>query len=324
MARKKTRQSSKKPLSQDQLLKKQMAKEGITRDELLADLLTGVEHDIPLCVTRALLEDVGLGDITAKLMPEGHRSTAEIISREAAVICGQPWVNEVFRQLNETYDSQATDSVVEIEWHITEGDKVVADQKLCTLKGNSAVLLSGERSALNFLQTLSATATTSRHYAESNLNSNIKVLDTRKTIPGLRLAQKYAVAVGGCYNHRMGLYDAFLIKENHIAACGGIAKAVAAAHQLRPGKVVEVEVENLDELQQALDAKADIVMLDNFSPADIEALSEIDLGETKIEVSGDITEEKLKAYSHSAVDYISSGSLTKHIRAVDLSMRIVG
>ena len=200
------------------------------------------------------------------------------------------------------------------------------NQKLFTLHGNTRVLLTGERAALNFLQTLSATATTARQYADISLNSansQIKILDTRKTIPGLRLAQKYAAAVGGCQNHRIGLYDAFLIKENHIAACGGIGQAIAKAREIAADKLVEVEVETLAELHQALAAKADVVMLDNFSPADIEALSSIDLGETKIEVSGDITEEKINAYSHGAVDFISSGSITKHIRAVDLSMRLV-
>ena len=236
-----------------------------------------------------------------------------VISREPAVICGRPWVDEVFQQL---------DKSTQIEWHI-EGESVTANQKLFTLTGNARILLTGERAALNFLQTLSGTATVSRHYAGLAPNSQIKILDTRKTIPGLRLAQKYATAIGGCQNHRIGLYDAFLIKENHIAACGGIRQAIEKAREISAEKPVEVEVENLDELHKALDASADIVMLDNFSPADIEALSSIDLGETKIEVSGDITEEKLRAYNHGAINFISSGSLTKHLRAVDLSMRFV-
>ena len=271
-------------------------------------------NDIPLCVARALQEDIGSGDITAQLIPEQQQACAVVICRDQAVICGRPWVDEVFRQL---------DSSIQIEWHINEGEAVSPNQKLLTLRGNARVLLTGERAALNFLQTLSATATTARHYAETSLNSQIKILDTRKTLPGLRLAQKYAAAVGGCQNHRMGLYDAFLIKENHIAACGSIGKAIAKAREIAVDKLVEVEVESLDELHQALAAKADVVMLDNFTPADIDALSSIALGETKIEVSGDITEEKLKAYSHAAVDFISSGSITKHIRAVDLSMRLV-
>ena len=272
-------------------------------------------RDIPQSVTRALQEDIGGGDITAQLIPEDKQATAVVISREAAVICGRPWVDEVFKQL---------DKNTAIEWHIDEGDSVEANQKLFTLTGNARILLTGERAALNFLQTLSGTATVSRHYAGLAPNSQIKILDTRKTIPGLRLAQKYATAIGGCQNHRIGLYDAFLIKENHIAACGGIRQAIEKARQISADKPVEVEVENLDELHQALVAKSDIVMLDNFSAVDIEALSSIDLGNTKIEVSGDITEKKLRAYNHGAINFISSGSLTKHIRAVDLSMRFVG
>jgi nicotinate-nucleotide pyrophosphorylase (carboxylating) len=284
--------------------------------------------DIPHCVARALSEDIGSGDITAQLIPHQQRATAVVICRDAAVICGRPWVDEVFRQLDSAAaeHSDATQESTQIQWHINEGDRVSPNQKLFTLHGNTRVLLTGERAALNFLQTLSATATTARQYADISLNSansQIKILDTRKTIPGLRLAQKYAAAVGGCQNHRIGLYDAFLIKENHIAACGGIGRAIAKAREIAAGKLVEVEVETLDELHQALVARADVVMLDNFSPADIEALASIDLGETKIEVSGDITEEKIKAYSHGAVDFISSGSITKHIRAVDLSMRLV-
>ena len=278
-------------------------------------LAADTRKDRPQSVARALAEDVGSGDITAQLIPEDKQATAVVISREAAVICGRPWVDEVFQQL---------DKNIEIEWHISEGDSVKANQTLFTLTGNARVLLTGERAALNFLQTLSATATVASEYAALAPNSEIKILDTRKTIPGLRLAQKYAAAVGGCQNHRIGLYDAFLIKENHIAACGGIRQAIEKAREICSDKPVEVEVENLDELHQALAAKADIVMLDNFSPADINALSSIELGNTKIEVSGDITEEKLRAYNHKAINFISSGSITKHIRAVDLSMRFVG
>jgi nicotinate-nucleotide pyrophosphorylase (carboxylating) len=271
-------------------------------------------RDIPHSVARALKEDIGGGDITAQLIPEEQQARALVISREAAVICGRPWVDEVFKQL---------DKSVEIEWHISEGDRVEADQGLFTLSGNARSLLTGERTALNFLQTLSGTATVARHYADLAPNSQVKILDTRKTLPGLRLAQKYATAVGGCKNHRIGLYDAFLIKENHIAACGGLSQAIEKARTISSQKPVEVEVESLDELHQALAAKADIIMLDNFSAADIEALSSIDLGETRIEVSGDITEETLRTYNHGAIDFISSGSLTKHLRAVDLSMRFI-
>ena len=282
----------------------------MSADKLTAETL----RDIPRCVARALEEDIGSGDITAQLIPEEKQATAVVISREPAVICGRPWVDEVFKQL---------DSNTKIDWHISEGDSVAADQKLFTLTGNARTLLTGERAALNLLQTLSATATIARQYAGLAPSGEIKILDTRKTIPGLRLAQKYAAAIGGCQNHRIGLYDAFLIKENHITACGGIRQAVKKAREIAAAKPVEVEVENLDELHQALDAGADIVMLDNFSPADIEALSSIDLGETKIEVSGDITEEKLRHYSHGAINFISSGSITKHVRAIDLSMRFV-
>lgn len=270
--------------------------------------------DIPQCVARALQEDIGHGDITALLIPAEKDAQAVVICRDQAVICGRPWVDEVFRQL---------DPNTSIEWHIDEGDEVSPNQRLFTLSGNARVLLTGERAALNFLQTLSATATLARQYAALAINSDVRILDTRKTIPGLRLAQKYAVTVGGCDNHRLGLYDAFLIKENHIAACGGIGQAVAQARTIAADKLVEVEVESLDELYQALAAKADVVMLDNFSPEDIVQLAELDFGDTKIEVSGNITEETVQQYISSAVNYISSGSLTKHIRAVDLSMRLI-
>ncbi len=270
--------------------------------------------DIPQCVARALQEDIGHGDITALLIPAEKDAQAVVICRDQAVICGRPWVDEVFRQL---------DPNTSIEWHIDEGDEVSPNQRLFTLSGNARVLLTGERAALNFLQTLSATATLARQYAALAINSDVRILDTRKTIPGLRLAQKYAVTVGGCDNHRLGLYDAFLIKENHIAACGGIGQAVAQARTIAADKLVEVEVESLDELDQALAAKADVVMLDNFSPEDIVQLAELDFGDTKIEVSGNITEETVQQYISSAVNYISSGSLTKHIQAVDLSMRLI-
>jgi nicotinate-nucleotide pyrophosphorylase (carboxylating) len=270
--------------------------------------------DIPATVARALQEDIGTGDITAMLIPADKQARAAVISRETAVICGRAWVDEVFRQL---------DPATQIEWHINEGDLVSPEQRLFTLEGNARILLTGERAALNFLQTLSATATLAREYADLAAGSDVKILDTRKTIPGLRLAQKYAVTVGGCHNHRIGLYDAFLIKENHIAACGGIAEAVAQARTIAADKLVEVEVESVDELHQALGAKADVVMLDNFSPADIATLAAIDFGDTRIEVSGNITAETVQQYISSAVNYISSGSLTKHIRAVDLSMRLI-
>jgi nicotinate-nucleotide pyrophosphorylase (carboxylating) len=252
--------------------------------------------DIAPCITRALQEDIGDGDITAKLIPAQNTATAVVISRDCAVICGRPWVEEVFRQLDPT---------TRIDWQVEEGELVSPNQQLFTLSGNARVLLTGERTALNFLQTLSATATLARQY------------------PGLRLAQKYAVTVGGCNNHRIGLYDAFLIKENHIAACGSIAEAVIQARSIAADKLVEVEVENLDELHQALEAGVDVVMLDNFSAAEIKNLQAIDFGETKIEVSGNITEQTVAQYLGSGVNYISSGSLTKHIQAIDLSMRLL-
>ena len=280
----------------------------------MSNLLEATLADLPSCVARALQEDIGSGDITAMLIPEQQQAKGEVLCREHAVICGCAWVDEVFRQL----DPNTT-----INWLVQDGDPVVPDQVLFTLIGNARVLLTGERTALNFLQMLSGTATLARQYAELTIGSDVRILDTRKTIPGLRLAQKYAVAVGGCNNHRIGLYDAFLIKENHIAACGGITLAVAKAREIAPEKIVEVEVENLDELNEALEAQADVVMLDNFSPSDIENLKHLNFGETKIEVSGNITHETVQHYISSAVNYISSGSLTKHVQAVDLSMRLL-
>jgi len=280
----------------------------------ISNLPQDTAGDIPLCVARALQEDIGHGDITAMLIPAEQEAKGEVVSREHAVICGRPWVDEVFRQL---------DPNTSIDWLVEDGDKVAPDQLLFSISGNARVLLTGERTALNFLQMLSGTATLARQYADLTTGSEVKILDTRKTIPGLRLAQKYAVTVGGCSNHRIGLYDAFLIKENHIAACGGIALAVAKAREIAPEKIVEVEVENLDELNEALDAQADVVMLDNFSPSDIENLKHLNFGETKIEVSGNITNETVQHYINSAVNYISSGSLTKHVQAVDLSMRLI-
>lgn len=270
-------------------------------------------NDIPESVARALREDIGSGDINAQLIDAEKNATGTVISREKAVICGRAWVDEVFKQL---------DNNVSIEWHVSEGDWVTEDQPILTVAGNARVLLSGERCALNFLQTLSGTATTARYYAQLATNSQIRILDTRKTIPGLRLAQKYAISVGGCMNHRIGLYDAFLIKENHIIACGGIAKAIEKAKQISPEKEVEVEVESLDELKQAVSAGADRVMLDNFSREQILEISKIDLGNTKIEVSGNITDHTMAQYLDTPVDFISSGSLTKHVQAIDLSMRL--
>lgn len=272
-----------------------------------------VVEDIPKSVARALDEDIGTGDITAQLIDANKMASGTVIAREKAVICGQPWVDEVFRQLDPT---------ISVEWHISEGDWVCEDQPVFSVSGNARILLMGERCALNFLQTLSGTATTAKKYAQLANNSQIRILDTRKTIPGLRLAQKYAIDIGGCSNHRIGLYDAFLIKENHIIACGGIAEAVNKAKEIAPQKEIEVEVESLVELQQAVKAGAHRVMLDNFTRDQILEIKSIDLDDTKIEVSGNITDHSLSQYLGTPIDFISSGSLTKHVQAIDFSMRL--
>ena len=265
-------------------------------------------------VTAAIEEDIASGDITAELIPADEMGEARIITREAAVIAGVAWVDEVFRQV---------DPEVEVDWAVRDGDRVAADQTLFTLKGRSRSLLSGERAALNFLQTLSGTATIAAEYADRVADTPVRLLDTRKTIPGLRLAQKYAVTCGGCYNHRIGLYDAFLIKENHILASGGIKPAISTAKANHPGKPVEVEVESFDELNQALEAGADIIMLDNFTPAQMVEAVALVAGRAKLEASGNITDATLLDYAKTGVDYISIGALTKHCRAIDLSMRLL-
>jgi nicotinate-nucleotide pyrophosphorylase (carboxylating) len=271
-----------------------------------------MQDDIQRAVRDALNEDIGTGDITAQLIPEGQVSTATVITREPCIFCGQAWVVEVFRQL---------DPSVSIKWHINDGDKANANARLFTLTGSARSLLTGERTALNFVQTLSGTATVSHQYAQQVAHTAVKLLDTRKTIPGLRLAQKYAVTCGGAHNHRIGLYDAFLIKENHIAASGGIAQAVNEAHRIAPGKPVEVEVENFAELHQALTANANIIMLDNFSVEDMRKAVTITAGKAKLEASGNVTSETLVTIAETGVDYISIGALTKHCQAIDLSMR---
>lgn len=278
---------------------------------------TLLQNEIRRGVSAALAEDLGFlplaqGDITASLIPEQQQASATIISREDAVICGTDWVNEVFRQLGND---------VRIQWQVKDGDSVSADSLLCTLQGPARILLTGERTALNFLQLLSGTATQTAYYVSVLAGSNTKLLDTRKTLPGLRFAQKYAVSCGGGQNHRIGLYDAFLIKENHIAAAGSIAAAISNARKNFPDKPVEVETENLAELQQALAAAADIIMLDNFSLSDIKQAVAINQGKAKLEVSGNITHERLTELANIGVDYISSGALTKNVQAVDLSMR---
>jgi nicotinate-nucleotide pyrophosphorylase (carboxylating) len=278
-------------------------------DLTLAQLAT----EIDVNARHALQEDIGSGDITAQLIPEERLARATVITRESATVCGTAWVDAVFRQL---------DSRVTVHWQAKDGDQVQPNQALLHLEGPARALLSGERCALNFLQTLSGVATRCHHYADLVKGTSVKLLDTRKTLPGLRLAQKYAVTQGGCHNHRIGLYDAFLIKENHIAACGGIAQAIATAHGIAPGKPVEVEVESLGELQQALEAGADIIMLDELSLEDMRTAVRQTAGRAKLEASGGINEQTLRIIAETGVDYISIGALTKDVKAIDLSMRL--
>jgi len=271
-----------------------------------------LEQSIQLNIQHALQEDIGDGDITALLTPEDEQATATIISREDMILAGQPWVNALIA---------AFDPSVQITWLKNDGDLVFANETIFKLAGSARSLLTVERPALNFVQTLSAVASKTAEYVKQLDGLNTKLLDTRKTLPGLRIAQKYAVAVGGGQNHRLGLFDAFLIKENHIMAAGGIAQAIAKAHQIAPGKPVEVEVETWAELDQALEAKADIVMLDNFSQQQmIDAVKHV-AGRCKLEASGNITIANLREVATTGVDYISMGVLTKDVKAVDLSMR---
>ncbi|MDN7134379.1 carboxylating nicotinate-nucleotide diphosphorylase [Pseudidiomarina terrestris] len=258
-------------------------------------------------------EQSGALDITAQLIPASQQAHGRIITREDAVICGTAWVDEVFRQLGDD---------VRIEWQVADGDRVSANTLLCELRGPARSILTGERTALNFLQTLSGVATTTASYVELLAGSSTKLLDTRKTIPGLRTALKYAVVCGGGSNHRVGLYDAYLIKENHIMACGSIDAAIKEARRLNPDKIVEIEVENLEEYQTAMAAGADIIMLDNFSYEDIRSAVKLKSKNVRIEVSGNIVRDQLETLVSTGIDYISSGALTKHIKAVDLSLRI--
>jgi len=271
--------------------------------------------NIPAQVALALAEDVGSGDVTASLVPAAQRVRARIVTREPAVLCGRPWVDEVFHQL---------DPALRIEWLADEGAAIGAGDELCRIDGLARPILTGERTALNFLQTLSATATVARSYAEAVAGTGCTILDTRKTIPGLRLAQKYAVRCGGASNHRLGLHDMVLVKENHIIAAGSIAAAVQAARRGAPGIRVEVEVESLDELAQALAAGADIVLLDDFTLDEMrEAVrrTRASAPATKLEASGSVSLETVRTIAETGVDYVSVGALTKHVRAVDLSMR---
>jgi nicotinate-nucleotide pyrophosphorylase (carboxylating) len=272
--------------------------------------------DLARTVAAAIAEDVGSGDLTAALVPADRGGRATVITREAAVLAGRPYVEEVFRQV---------DPRVVIEWHADDGALVQPDQLLYRLSGPARSLLTGERAALNFLQTLSAVATATRRYVDAIAGLPCRILDTRKTIPGLRTAQKYAVRCGGGTNHRMGLYDGILVKENHIMAAGSIAAAVATARASGTKVTLEVEVETLDELRQALDAGADMALLDEFSLDDLRAAVAMNRrhpnGPMKLEASGGITFETVRSIAETGVDFISVGSLTKHIRAVDLSMR---
>lgn len=264
-------------------------------------------------VRRALDEDIGSGDVTADLLPADAIANARVITREPAVICGQRWFERCFALL---------DTSVVIDWQIAEGDHVVADTLLCTLRGPARALVSGERSALNFLQLLSATATTTARYVAAVQGTSTRILDTRKTIPGLRVAQKYAVRVGGGSNHRIGLFDAILLKENHIAAAGSITAAVVRARALHPGVFVEVETETLDEFDEALAAGVDRIMLDEFSASERAEAVHRNAGKTQIEVSGGVDLDRLATIAASGVDCISVGALTKHVKAIDLSMRV--
>ena len=276
-----------------------------------------LQQDIERAVRDALSEDLGgtldpHADITAQLIPEHKEGEAYVITREAGVFCGKAWVEEVFEQLG---------GQVKVEWQVADGDKVSPNQELFRLRGPARLLLTGERTALNFVQSLSGVASLTARYMQEIAGTHCKLLDTRKTVPGLRTALKYAVTCGGGTNHRMGLFDAYLIKENHILACGGIAEAVNEARHLNPGKKVEVEVENLDELRQALTARADIIMLDNFQvPMMVEAVA-INQGQAKLEVSGNVSLATIREYAQTGVDFISVGALTKHVQAMDLSMR---
>ena len=264
-------------------------------------------------VSQALAEDIGSGDLTAELIPQNNQATAHLICRETAVLCGQDWFDEVFRQLDDT---------ITIQWHAHDDDRISNEQRICTISGNARHILTGERSAMNFLQTLSGTATSTQQYVRQLDSTSVKLLDTRKTIPGFREAQKYAVKCGGAYNHRHGLFDGVLIKENHIMAAGSITAAVANARKIIPHTLkIEVEVETLEEVTEALNAGGDILLLDNMDNAQLEQAIELNHGRALLEVSGNITMERLRELGRLAIDFISTGAITKHVRAVDFSLR---
>ncbi|PWC16882.1 carboxylating nicotinate-nucleotide diphosphorylase [Brenneria corticis] len=290
-----------------------------SQEQRQTDLLNRIEQDIPASVRLALSEDLGgvadaSQDITAHLLAHDAQASARIITREAGIFCGKRWLEEVFAQLGDA---------TSITWRVADGDAIAPGQTLCDIAGPAKQLLTGERTALNFLQTLCGVASEVSRYVSVLQGTGTRLLDTRKTIPGLRTALKYAVMCGGGNNHRLGLSDAFLIKENHIIAAGSIRQAVENAFLLRRDVPVEVEVESLDELRQALDAGADIIMLDNFSLETIREAVNITRGRALLEISGNVTIETLRDYAATGVDYISVGALTKHVRALDLSMRFI-
>jgi len=272
------------------------------------------QKNIDDAVARSLAEDIGAGDITAKLIAENTFAHAYVMTREDAIICGQAWFEATFNQIDPT---------ITIKWHAKEGERVAANSKIVSLEGPARAILTGERSALNWLQTLSGTATTVAQYVAKLAGSKTQLLDTRKTLPGLRDAQKYAVKVGGGTNHRHGLYDMYLIKENHILSCGSITKAVETAKAQHSDKKIEVEVENLTQLAEAIAAKADIVMLDNFDLAGMQQAVKLTDSRVKLEVSGNVSLENMAAIAKTGVDFISVGAITKHLHAIDLSMRFI-
>lgn len=273
-------------------------------------LMTAVKDN----VAAALAEDIGSGDITAGLINKNTLAKARVITREAGIFCGRLWVEEVFRQL---------DPSIRIQWEVDDGDNLIPNQTLFVLEGNARSILTGERTALNFVQTLSGTASYTNRFTQATSQLNVKILDTRKTLPGLRLAQKYAVICGGCHNHRIGLYDAFLIKENHIAACGSITVAIENARKIAADKPVEVEVENFNQLAEAIASKADIIMLDNFSLDEMKQAVSFTAGRVPLEASGNMNFDRLLQVAETGVDFISIGALTKHCQALDLSLRVI-
>ena len=270
--------------------------------------------DLDLIVNLALQEDIGDGDITSLLIEDNLQAKAHILCREEAILCGIAWVEETYRNI---------DSRVQIQWNFKDGDSLKKDAQVAEIVGNARAILTGERTALNFLQTLSGTATITKQYTERLKGTSVILLDTRKTLPGMRNAQKYAVRVAGGSNHRKGLYDAYLVKENHIQSCGNISNAIATARKINPNKVLEVEVQNLEQLSEAISAKPDIIMLDNFKLQDIRKAVTINPGNAKLEVSGNINQESLVNVAKTGVDYISVGALTKHCRAIDFSLLLV-